>query len=187
MAELTPKQAEFVAAYLEDLNATRAYLAVYSDVKSNDVARANAARLLAKANVQEAIRAGKAARAERVEIRQDKVLTEIARLAFSDPRSAFNADGSLKPIKEWSDELAASIASIKVKRVLEDGAQTEVAEVKFWDKNSALEKAAKHLGVYEADNKQKNPAWGPDAESRLAYLLGKVGTDGVDGGEAAAP
>jgi len=29
-------------------------------------------------------------------------------------------------------------------------------EYKFWDKNSALDKAAKILGLYELDNKQKS-------------------------------
>jgi hypothetical protein len=29
-------------------------------------------------------------------------------------------------------------------------------KVKLWDKNAALEKALKHLGLYERDNRQKS-------------------------------
>lgn len=49
---LTEKQKRFADAYLLDCNGTRAYQAAYTNVKKDEVARANASRLLAKANVR---------------------------------------------------------------------------------------------------------------------------------------
>lgn len=49
---MTEKQRLFADEYLIDLNATRAYLAVYKNVKSENVAAANASRLLRNAKIQ---------------------------------------------------------------------------------------------------------------------------------------
>ena len=130
-------------------------MAAYPDC-SRDAARAAASELLTKPNIQGAIEVGKKARSERTHITQDRVLMEIARLAFNDPRRAFDEAGNLLPVHEWPDDVAAAISSIKIKRVPDGDTMAEVAEVKFWDKNSALEKAGKHLGVFEKDNKQKS-------------------------------
>ena len=51
---MTGKQKAFADEYLIDLNATRAYQTVYS-TKKESVARANASRLLTKANIQKYI------------------------------------------------------------------------------------------------------------------------------------
>lgn len=52
MAKLTEKQKLFVDEYLIDLNATRAYKAVYPNVKKDSSAAVCAAKLLRKANVK---------------------------------------------------------------------------------------------------------------------------------------
>ena len=49
---LTEKQKRFCEEYLIDCNGTRAYKAAYPNVKKDEVARANASRLLANANVK---------------------------------------------------------------------------------------------------------------------------------------
>ncbi|NYT79315.1 hypothetical protein H0A71_20260 [Alcaligenaceae bacterium] len=43
---------------------------------------------------------------------------------------------------------------------------------KFWDKNSALEKAARHLGLYETDNRQRADALGDLLESLSGNVKG---------------
>lgn len=52
---LTEKQKRFCDEYLIDCNATRAYKAVYKNIKNDDVARANASRLLTNANIKKYI------------------------------------------------------------------------------------------------------------------------------------
>lgn len=52
---MTEKQKKFCDEYLSDLNATRAYKAVYKGVKSDEVAKAAASRLLTNVNVKKYI------------------------------------------------------------------------------------------------------------------------------------
>lgn len=73
----------------------------------------------------------------RTETSAERTLREIERLAMLDPRSIFRSDGSVRPPAEWSDDLAAAVASVKV-REFPDGSVTY--EVRFWDKNAALDK-----------------------------------------------
>ncbi len=63
--------------------------------------------------------------------------------------------GSLLPPQEWDDDLAAAIAGIEVvtrptgEKDADGRAVVEnVHKIKLWDKNSALEKLAKHLGMF---------------------------------------
>lgn len=151
---LSQKQKKFVEQYLIDLNATQAAIrAGYSARTADRIGP----ELLGKTCVSKAIAEQLKARSERTQITQDRVLLEIARLAFSDPRKAFDETGKLKSIQDWPDEVAASISSIKTKRLIESDEPIEVVEVRFWDKNAALDKASKHLGLYEADNRQSKP------------------------------
>lgn len=76
--ELTEKQRAFVREYLVDLNGTQAAIrAGYSP----DTAESQASRLLRNAKVSAAVGEAIAARAERVEIKADDVLRDIARIA----------------------------------------------------------------------------------------------------------
>lgn len=79
---LTPRRAAFVREYLVDLNATAAaQRAGYSKATANR----EGTRLLSNAVVSAAIRAAKAARAERLEITTDAVLRQFWTLANADP------------------------------------------------------------------------------------------------------
>ena len=50
---MTDNQRKFCDEYLIDCNATRAYKAAYPRIKNDNVARANASRLLTNANIKE--------------------------------------------------------------------------------------------------------------------------------------
>mgnify|MGYP000083940312 CR=1 FL=1 len=112
----------------------------------------SAARLLG--NVRIAARVAELAEktALKAEIDIVRTLQELVRLGTSDIRQAFDEDGQLKRPEEWSDEFAASVASIEV--ITRNGSEEApdqveyVHKIKMWDKNSALEKIAKHLGMF---------------------------------------
>jgi phage terminase small subunit len=53
-------------------------------------------------------------RQQRLDISVDRVLQELARIAFFDPRKLFNHDGSLKDITELDADTAAAIASVEI-------------------------------------------------------------------------
>lgn len=164
---ITQLQRKFINEYIIDFNAEHAAIRAGYAQKS---ARMQASRMLTKDNIQAAIAKALQERSKRLEITQDRVVLEIARLALSDPRSAVDENGSIKPIHEWSDDLAGSIASIKVLEMKDaDGTVIgQTKEVKFWDKNKAQDNLMKHLGGYEIDNKQKSPL---QDLSREALLL----------------
>lgn len=74
MARLTPRQAAFVREYLVDLNATQAAIrAGYSE----KTARSQGARLLADANIRQAVTEAQEKRSERTEITADYVLSNL--------------------------------------------------------------------------------------------------------------
>ena len=80
---LNDRQSRFVAEYLVDLNATQAAIrAGYSAATANQIG----ARLLVNVKVAAAIAEAQAARSRRTEVTQDRVVLELARVAFGDPR-----------------------------------------------------------------------------------------------------
>jgi len=88
------------------------------------------------------------------------VLQELKALVHADPRKVFAENGDLLPVSEWSDDVAAMISSIEIEALFEGSGKERkqigfTKKVKFWDKNSAIEKAMKHLGAFEQDNRQR--------------------------------
>lgn len=79
-----------------------------------------------------------------------RALREAARLAYSDIRELFDAQGNMLPVKQWPDHLAAAIASVEVvKKNLTTGDNKidDVIKVRVWDKPKNLEMLFKHLGL----------------------------------------
>lgn len=147
---LTPQQERFAQEYILDLNGTQAAArAGYSPKTANE----QAGRLLANVSVRTRIKELQAERAGRSEVNADRVLTQLARLAFGDLRSLFRDDGTLKDPKEWSDDAAALVGSVETEEEVtpsKDGKPpvvTRTRKVKRIDPNRALELLCKHLGM----------------------------------------
>ena len=141
---LTKKQKRFVEEYLIDLNATQAAIrAGYSPKTANEQGSQN----LAKLSIQAAIDRAIAERSRRTGINQDRVLLELAKVAFLNPVDVIDMDGATIRGEANRDDTAC-IASVKVKTIpTDDGAITE-REVKVYDKLKALELLGKHLGRF---------------------------------------
>ncbi len=136
---LTPKQQRFVEEYLVDLNATQAATRAGYSART---ARQQGDRLLSNVDIAAAVASGRDVQSRRTGITAERVIKELASLAFSDPRKLLNPDGSFKPMQEWDAEAVAAVASI------EFNSYGGISKVRMWDKNSALEKLGKHLGLY---------------------------------------
>ena len=149
MANLTPKQARFVAEYLIDLNATQAAIrAGYSATW----AEKNAHRLTGNDGVSAAIADGQAKAMGQAGVTAQRVKEELARLAFSDVRRLFDKRGNLRPIYELGDNEAAAVASLEVvikNAAAGDGHTDTIHKVKVWDKTKALELLGKHFGLFD--------------------------------------
>ena len=154
--KLNDRQELFCKEYLISLNATdAARKAGYSEKTANE----QAARMLTNTNIQEYLQTLQKARSERLEITADRVMLEVARLAFSDIRKLFNTDGTIKKIHELDDDTAAILSSIETEYRTEGNGEAATSiitkKVKLWDKSKNLEALMKHLGMYEKDNRQK--------------------------------
>ena len=140
MAKLTPKQQLFVEEYLVDLNATQAAIrAGYSEKTSYAIGIEN----LKKPQIASAIQSAMEKRSDRTTVSQDKVVRELARIAFVDPTKVLDfSRGTV--LSNLTEDDRAVIAGIKVK----DGLYTTEREVKLLDKLRALELLGKHLGMF---------------------------------------
>lgn len=147
--KLTPKQAMFVAEYLIDGNATRAAIAAGFAENS---AHVTGARLLKSPKVAAAIAAGQARRAQKLEISAERVLAELAKLAFYDPRDLFDERGRMKPMTELDDITRAAIAGLdtETREIQGEGPtqRTVVKKVKLADKGLNLERLGRYLKLF---------------------------------------
>lgn len=161
---LTDKQKRFCEEYLIDLNATQAAIRAGYSPKT---AEQTASRLLRNVKVQEYIAKRKKELSRSTEITQERVIKELALIAFSnnadyahvvEKKMQVEAGGALvdvldkdgKPVmyrtvepvltEELTEEQKRALAVIKKGR---DG-----LEVKSCDKVKALELLGKHLGIF---------------------------------------
>jgi phage terminase small subunit len=150
---LTAKQKKFVEEYLIDLNATQAAIrAGYSTESAKEIGCENLTKPNVKAEIDKAI----AERSRRTGINQDRVLRELAKIAFVNPGDVINLNQATVKSDAKEEDLAA-IASVKIKNIpTEDGEITE-REIKLCDKLKALDLLGKHLGIYDKkDAEDKN-------------------------------
>lgn len=144
MAKLTAKQKKFVEEYLIDLNATQAAIrAGYSP----NTAQEQSSRLLSNVMVKNEIDKAMAERSRRTGINQDRVLRELAKIAFVNPNDVINFRDAT--VKITSEENLAAIASIKVKKIPGEYGDATEREVKLYDKLRALDLLGRHLGMFK--------------------------------------
>lgn len=143
---LSAKQQRFVEEYLKDLNATKAAIRAGYAAKNADV---TGPRMLGNVGIAEAIAAAKEARSARTEITADRVLQELARLAFSDIRHYQVDDHGKVELAEDAPEDAHVAISTLEQEVFRDGegGTTYKTKVKLWDKPGMLRLAGKHVGI----------------------------------------
>jgi phage terminase small subunit len=145
MKKLTPKQQRFAEEYLVDLCGTQAAIrAGYSPHTANE----QSVRLLATISIKAAIDKALAERSKRTGINADRVITELAKIAFVNLPDMINMkEVTLKP--ECKSEDTAAIVSVKVKTVSTGDADIVEREIKTADKIRALEMLGKHLGMFK--------------------------------------
>lgn len=160
---MTEKQKRFVEEYLIDLNATQAAIrAGYSPKTANEQGAQN----LVKLSIP--IAQAMAERSRRTGISQDRVIHELARIAFVNASDVIDPEDASVLASAARDDLAC-IQAVKVKQSSgEKGDMTE-REVKLADKLKALELLGKHLGMF--DQKGTAPAGSGEELSRLMDAL----------------
>lgn len=172
-AKLPPKQRRFVQEHLVDLNATQAAIRAGYSAKTADV---QGPRLLGNVRIQEAIQEAMSRREKRTEITADRVLNELAKIAFSDLTDfvEFGPDGiKIRP----SDKVDGAVLS-EVSEMITKGAS--VTSVKLHSKMKALELLCKHLGLAPEKHQLSGPNGGPIEWVDLVKVAQSDGTGGTE-------
>jgi phage terminase small subunit len=161
---LSARERKFVDAYLGAAggNATKAAIAAGITAGS---ARFQGSRFLARPHVHAAIQARQAKAAEKADVTAERVVQELARIAFFDIREVFDERGHLKPVSQFSDDAAAAIGAIELQRehtrtvlgadskanaiVVSDVMTERVLKIRANDKNSALVSLCRRFGLFQ--------------------------------------
>lgn len=199
MAKLTKKQQRFVDEYLIDLNATQAAIrAGYSEDSAKEIGCEN----LTKPNIQQAVAEQMAERSKRTEITQDKVLRELAAIAFAkatdyasviEKQAVYTTDEGVRIPLHDENGNAVMIQDVQLvlTDTLNDAQKTALAEIKhgkygievtMCSKEKALELLGRHLGMF----KDKVELSGIETEmSKLDAIISQMraGKDTDKGGD----
>lgn len=151
--KLTPKQIRFVDEYLVDFNATQAAIRAGYKAKTAHVIGAENLR---KPKIAEEIARRQKDLQRRTEVTQERVVKELARIAFADAtdyaqvetRTAEKGDGTevsyqtvtLTETAELSADQRAALATVKQ--------SVNGVEIKLHDKIKALELLGRHIGMF---------------------------------------
>lgn len=154
MAKLTAKMQAFVNEYLcDDLDQTQAAIRAGYSTKS---ATKIASELMRKPAVKEAIDKAMAERSKRTGVNIDRVVRELAKVAFANAANVIDFGGATVKRDATEDDTAA-IASVKVKIIPGGDGDGVEREIKMADKLKALELLGKHMNMF-TDKLQVNGA-----------------------------
>jgi len=149
--KLRPKHKRFVAEYLVDLNATKAAIrAGYSE----KWAWKNAARLTANEGIARAIHEGQAKRLDKLDISAERVLREIALLAFSNMDDYTKVENGRRVLetKNLTRDQMASVQELTEDATggTGDGERRLILRTRFKlsDKGINLERLGRHLKLF---------------------------------------
>lgn len=146
MAKLSKKQQAFVDEYLIDLNATQA--AIRAGYKRSEYTDTNASKLLENTRIAEEVEKRMAERSKRTGINQDRVVQEIAKLAFVNAADVIDID-TATVLPDAKPEDLACVQSVKIKRTTKGKNVIEEREIRFYDKKGSLELLGRHLGMFK--------------------------------------
>jgi len=141
--ELSKQDERFCQEYIIDLNGAQSWIRAGHKVDEH-TARTMASRKLTKVDIQERIQQLMDERAKRTELTADKVIAELARVAFNvmTDYAEWGPDGvNLKKHSELTQDQAAAVESVK------ESVQSGVS-IKLYDKLKALELLGKHLSLF---------------------------------------
>lgn len=148
---LNDKHKRFAIEYLKDLNATQA--AIRAGYSKNSAA-SQGERLLRNAEIKALTQQKGKTIFQALDISVERVLNEIARLAFLDPRKFYDENGNLKGITQLDDDTAAALAGMEVEEAYEHFGKGQakptgiLKKIKFADKSKNLEMLGRYHKLF---------------------------------------
>ena len=141
---MTAKQKRFCEEYLIDLNATQAAIrAGYSPESAQQIGAENMSKPVIRARID----AEMAERSRRTGVNADRVVQELAKIAFVKVTDVIDPN-TAKVLDSASDDDKACIASVKYKASSGESSDSVEREIRMYDKLKALELLGKHLGMF---------------------------------------
>lgn len=142
--KLTPKQKLFCKYYLISLNATDAAIkAGYSKKTANRIGTEN----LSKPVIREYLESQMKKREEKLDITADKVIAEIAKLAFANTTDILEITDHGVVIKDLTKLDTSCISSAE--EVFDKEGMRLGVKIKLHDKTKNLELLGRHLGLFK--------------------------------------
>jgi len=148
---LTAKEALFVHHYVT--NGYNAAAAARSAGFAESSANTQGAKLVAKPRVKAAIDALIAPTLKKLNVTKDRIIEELALIAFSDIGEAFNANGDLLPIHDMPESIRRALSGIDVDMLFEGRGEDKehvgfTKKIRTWEKTKAIELLGKHLKMW---------------------------------------
>lgn len=138
----------FADYYLVDQNASSAYRLAGYTAKNDNVAAASASRMLGRAKVAAYIEMRAKVVRDALQITQERVLEEVARMAYFDPGKCFNSDGTLKALKDLDEDTRRAISGFDVVELGGGKKGFGVMKVRV-EKSVALDKLMRYLRLFK--------------------------------------
>lgn len=98
---------------------------------------------------------------DRFVLTTDRVIQELCKIGFVNPQDLYDENGHLKSPTKLHPNVAGALSEITEEMVgIDKDTSTPLIKrkYKFHSKESALDKLARHLGLYEKDNSQRPTA-----------------------------
>lgn len=142
--ELNTKHLRFVEVYMQQLDGIQAVKESGFLTKNHAVA---ASKLLTDPKIQAEIARRGREIAKKNDIPREKIIKELAKIAFTTEKDFFDENGNLLPIKDLPDGAAAALQEVEVQQLFAGKVQIGITKrYKKWDKIRAMELMAKMLG-----------------------------------------
>ena len=138
----------FVVEYLKDFNATRAAIRAGYSPKT---AASQGQRLLRSVVVIKAIGEDHTKLLKQTEASTERVLKELAAIAFPDPGQFFDEHGNLLPMDAVPAEARRALRSLKVQELFDPATGEQIGrlcKLVFRNKVAALKKLGQYLGMF---------------------------------------
>jgi phage terminase small subunit len=173
---LTEQQQRFIDAYLSDPDLLVAEAAIQAGY-SESFSTSRGYELLRNPRVAAAIDAEMAKRAARTRVTKDRVIREIASVAFSNIDDYEIDEAGRIGLREGADVRAMKAVSSMKRTVTydKDGSPKIITEIKLWDKGQAQDKLARHLNLFKEDQEAgavKIQSQSPERDKELLRIFG---------------
>ncbi len=178
MTDLTPREEKFAALVAQGKTQSAAYREAYPGAKrwKDSTVWARASELAAQSKVQGRVDEIRSKAAASHEVTQERIVKELARIAFCTQRSLMTWGESgvrLLDSDELSEDVAAAVSEVQ-ETVTKDGGSIRL---KTYDKVKALELLGKHVGMF-TDKMQLTGADGGPLSQHMTVRFVRPGDDG---------